>query len=251
MIKLVSVNIEGDKHLDLVEAFLHKEQPDVVCLQEVFKSDFLKLEEKLEMTGIFKSMGKYGLEPERGDFDIGVGILSHLPFEYTDAVYYSGKEDSVHNVIVRIDEDPQKYYKVLVYGRVKKGEEEFTIGTTHFTWTPNGKVDDTQRRDLTKLLEVLQGIPQIVFCGDFNAPRGREIFDTISQHYTDNIPQEYTTSIDLNLHRAGEELRGKPRMIDGLFSTSQYHVQNVRLQDGVSDHLAIVAEIKRYDRTSL
>ena len=37
IMKLVSVNIEGDKHLPLVRALLEKEMPDVVCMCEVLK----------------------------------------------------------------------------------------------------------------------------------------------------------------------------------------------------------------------
>lgn len=32
-------------------------------------------------------------------------------------------------------------------------------------------------------------------------------------------------------------------MVDGLFTTSDYKASNVRLVDGVSDHMAIVADI--------
>jgi exonuclease III len=31
--KLININIEGDKHFDTVIPFLEKEKPDVLCLQ--------------------------------------------------------------------------------------------------------------------------------------------------------------------------------------------------------------------------
>ena len=42
-LKLVSVNIEGKKHLKTVTKFLTKENADMVCLMEVREIDVLKL----------------------------------------------------------------------------------------------------------------------------------------------------------------------------------------------------------------
>jgi exonuclease III len=242
-IKLVSVNIELDNHLKRVEDFLQKEEPDVICLQEVYEPDFQDMKKMFGMKGVFGAMGKRESEKRGGPVRMGVGILSKFSMENMRRDYYSGDEETVDTVMQ--PEDPQEYYHVFVQSKIKKGDAEFSIGTTHFTWTSNGQTDDVQREHLKSFLEVLKGIPEIVFCGDFNAPRKGEVFDTIAQRYTDNIPKEYITSIDINLHRVGEKLRGEPLMVDGLFSTPQYKVQNVRLQNGVSDHLAIVADITK------
>jgi endonuclease/exonuclease/phosphatase family metal-dependent hydrolase len=239
--KLISINIELDRRLDSVEEFLKKEQPDVVCLQEVFQHDLLDLEKKLGMTGVYASMGKYCVEPQKGCLDLGVGILSKLPLEDVQRAYYSGDEASVDQVRIEGPNDAQRYYHVFVYGET----QGITIGTTHFTWTPNGKADDVQREHLKELLKILSGIPEIMFCGDFNAPRGGEIFDALAQRYQDNIPKQYTTSINSDMHRKGEKLRGRSLMVDGLFSTPSYAIQNVKLVGGVSDHMAMVAEVQK------
>ena len=56
MLKLVSVNIEGELHIDLITSFLEKEMPDVVALQEVFEADFQDFKNKLGMNGVFAPM---------------------------------------------------------------------------------------------------------------------------------------------------------------------------------------------------
>lgn len=117
----------------------------------------------------------------------------------------------------------------------------FRIGTTHFTWTPDGEADEVQRTDIESLFAVLEKQGDIIFTGDFNAPRGKEIFSRLAERYHDNVPSEYTTSIDSTLHRAGD----LPHMVDGIFSTSGYAVQNVRMVCGVSDHCALVAEVRK------
>ena len=54
---------------------------------------------------------------------------------------------------------------------------------THFTWTPNAEVNEMQRQDLPTLFASLDRVPEFILCGDFNAPRGKEIFDTIATVY--------------------------------------------------------------------
>ena len=50
--KLISLNIEGDKHLDdKILPFFDKEKPDVLCLQEVFAKDIQKI---CQRTGLEK-----------------------------------------------------------------------------------------------------------------------------------------------------------------------------------------------------
>jgi len=48
-LKLISLNIEKDRHFDLILPFLKKHQPDVILLQEVFSKDIPKIEEALQM----------------------------------------------------------------------------------------------------------------------------------------------------------------------------------------------------------
>ncbi len=136
--KLISINIEINRHYDTVLNFLKKEKPDVVCLQEVLEDD--------------------------------------LPFQVVDF-----------------------------------------------------------------LLKSLDSMPEFVLCGDTNAPRGNETFSRLATKYKDNIPAEYKTSIDQKLHR----VKGIMFMVDGLFTTSSCIASNVRLQDGVSDHMAVLAEIEK------
>jgi len=130
---------------------------------------------------------------------------------------------------------------VLLWTTVEKDGQEFTFVTTHFIWTPNGDPSDLQHESLAKLWPILNTLPPYILSGDLNAPRGRAIFDEIATRLHDNIPADVTTSIDGTLHKAGKlEL-----MVDGLFSTPEYKLSNVRVEGNVSDHKALVAEVER------
>lgn len=235
-LKVITLNVHRSKHLDLIQAFLQREQPDVLCVQELCASDI----------PLFRAIAgeQYQTVPltiYSGDAEaclFSIGIFSRHPIMATSVQYYSGTEGKLQQSVAG---DETTINRAFLSGDVVKEGETFRIGTTHFTWTPDGEANATQRRDLQNLLEILQGEREIVFMGDFNAPRGREIFSRIAERYKDNIPSEYTTSIDGTFHRAG----ALPLMVDGIFSTPAYVVSDVRMVEGVSDHCAFVAEVQK------
>ena len=247
-IHFVSLNIERDRHLDVVIPFLKEENADVICLQEVFERDIPRFEKELGMRGYFAIMFRMPY-PAINPTEIlpeGVAIFTKLPVVKILPQYYKNSSENLPVYKKFVPGEDDMMVAVLLSVSVDVSGKEYTIGTTHFTWTPHGEADDRQRRDVKKLLEKAETFKDgIVFSGDFNAPRGKEIFDEIAKKYKDNIPAEYETSLDQTLHRAPEEV--KYLMVDGLFSTLEYSATNVSLHFGVSDHAAIVADISRYE----
>ncbi len=230
--------MEMHRHLDTVLSFLKTERPDIICLQEVLERDFSRFERELEMKGRFEPMALLAsprFESEVRGLPFGLAILSRYPTEYrTD--YYFGAPGKLP-LCIKGDEDN----RILLSATVLVNGQAFRVGTTHFTWTPDGNASEAQRADIVHLLAVLDAFPDIIFCGDFNAPRGREIWKKIAARYKDNIPPDYTSSVDPLLHRA----KDIEVMVDGLFSTPEYLISDVRLVEGVSDHKAIVGLIER------
>lgn len=250
-IKLVSVNIERDRHLDRIIPFLQREAPDVVCLQEVREPDLPRFEAVLRGDSIFSPMMRH--HSDNFSAVIGEAILSRFPMREKLSHYYVGTKDAVPN-----EELPHKQSNhACTIVDIAFPEGNFRIVTTHFTWTPDGKPNDRQRADLRSLMGSTAALGEFVLVGDFNAPRGGEIFGKLSSHFTDNIPAKYTTSLDVNLHHAGRErlkadaeAMGVPgQMVDGLFTTPVYVASDVRLESGVSDHLAIVATLTKITGT--
>jgi endonuclease/exonuclease/phosphatase family metal-dependent hydrolase len=239
-LKLISLNIEGDNHYDRIFPFFEKEQPDIICVQEFFLDDLPLFEEKLAMTGYAVGMWTCSLPntvrvSQKGL--MGVAIFSKLPLLLTSHAWYVGEGKIIE--MFTPTAGAEKVSRALLWADVEKEGKKFRIATTHFTWSPAGSVTDIQRRDIQKLLQITDSLGEQVLSADFNAPRGTEIFSTLSSHFKDNIPPEITTSIDQNLHRR----KGIQFMVDGLFTTKTYTAKNVEIRDGVSDHCAIVGEI--------
>lgn len=248
MIKLISLNIEGDNHIDKDRfiPFLKKESPDVLCLQEVFEQDLPRIEKEIRMkTVCFYPMAgkKSWLSSEHRGY-LGVAILSNHEVSLSEGRYYVGSKDEIPEFKKADDptQHPNTINLVLTRADISVEDTMYTICTTHFCWTPEGSVTKYQLDQLDDLFFALKDIPEFVLCGDFNAPRGKETWNRIASKYTDNIPRECQTSIDQDLHRAP----GLMYVVDGLFTTKEYSAQNVRLIDGVSDHMAVVGIIKKH-----
>lgn len=236
MFKLISINIENEKHIERVLDFISREKPDVLCLQEVLECDVPVFEKALDARSVFAPMGILPIADSREEI-IGVGIFSSFPLDDVQSHYYAkyGKEPRSWT-----DEAADPTDRVLLSADITMDDTSYTIATTHFTWTPDGQATDRQRRNLSTFLDILSTYDEILFSGDMNAPRGMETFEAIAKRYQDHIPPEYLTSLDPELHR----IKGREHlMVDGLFGTPHYRTTDVRLQSGISDHMAIVATI--------
>lgn len=242
--KLVSLNIERDVHLDLVLPFLERTGADVVCLQELFKEDIPRLE---AVAGPCFFVPSTRFESPRGLCTEGIGIFSRAPLQDTAARRYYGNEGSpvVFNNASPGHKVATRRYSVAL-ATMELGGGVWRIATTHFPWTPDGSPDEYQRSALAALCEELASEESLAFCGDFNAPRGGEIFSALAERWHDTIPAEYLTSIDISLHKHGKERSEElaDKMVDGLFTTPDYRATKVELVSGVSDHCAIVAELE-------
>jgi len=241
-IKLISLNIELSKHLGTVLSFLEKQKPDVVCIQEIVENDIARFVAILGGAEYVFAPTLRHMETQ-GNPIVGEAIFSGLRVARKDVQYYVGNTDDIPEL--RPSEMEEKGIApmncALVTMSIEKEGSLFIVGTTHFTWSPDGEATSAQRINMKRFLGIVDTYKNIVFTGDFNAPRGKEIFSVLANKYKDNVPARYTTSIDGGLHRAGQ----LNLIVDGLFSTPGYTVSNVEMVSGLSDHCALVAEISR------
>ncbi|MBI2310086.1 endonuclease/exonuclease/phosphatase family protein [Candidatus Collierbacteria bacterium] len=239
-IKIVSLNIEGDKHLPEVVRLVGQKNPDAVCLQEVFEDDFHLLHRQFDMKGIFMptvwidspGMPRFG---KQGPF--GAAMFSRLAGEFGGNYYFKRRGSK----LPRYQGKPNAGHRCLVWQKIDNG---LTIATTHFTWSKNGLATQKQHRELGALSKLLDKLHPDVVCGDFNAPRGGEIWSKLAEQMIDNIPPGVKTTLDPALHYAN----GVELVVDGFFTNRKNRiiVKSLRLVNGVSDHLAVSAIISWY-----
>ena len=243
-LKLVCLNIEKDRHLDRIIPFLSEQMPDVFCAQEVYESSIPVTRSALAGAScFFTPMTRRGREtPPQVQ---GIGVFSRLPISTKQALYYKGPADHLPESDQADSSTYNNDNRMIAWCDVEKEGTIFKICTTHFTWSEHGEATDKQLHDMRELLKVLSSLDEFVLCGDFNVPRGGELFGMLAERYTDNVPLHYETSLDLELHRAAKLRRHEIaiKMIDGIFSTPAYTVSDVEMISGVSDHKALVATI--------
>ncbi|TSC58305.1 MAG: endonuclease/exonuclease/phosphatase [Parcubacteria group bacterium Greene0416_79] len=240
-ITFISLNIERDWHYDRVIPFLKDIHPDVVCLQEVLDRDVSRFNRELAMQGIYmatsiadKGRGTEALAKE--GVRSGNALFSRLPIEESGRTYYCGCSD-----FAEVVPESSHCHRNLIWAKIIFGNTAYLFATTHFTWTRHGETSNEQRRDLKTLFGNLDRLGAFVLSGDFNAPRGREIWETLATRYKDNIPPQYKTTLDQELH----DTPGLQYVVDGLFTTPEYECRDTKLVCGVSDHCAVVSCVER------
>ncbi len=238
-LKLLTLNIEHDRHLDRVAQTIATHVPDIVCLQEVFEKDCAALaavggyQVKYAISALMPERSGGGTSPRSW----GVAVLTRVPVHAQTVAYYAD------DPAIRIFKEPNDPRRLVVMTELLHEGRSYKIGTTHFTWSMNGETTDEQRADFARLKQVLQPYPDYVLCGDFNAPRGREMFGLFTGELglIDHLPADVTTTIDPQFHSAGAlELA-----VDTIFSTPEYRLTQVQVLEGISDHKGILATVER------
>ncbi|HCC84657.1 MAG TPA: hypothetical protein DEP87_03160 [Candidatus Pacebacteria bacterium] len=242
-LSILTLNIEGQKHLDLVSKFLTVTRPQVVCLQEVFKADLPFLAASIgDKTAwqfvpmlIVDRENSFGLAA-RGEY--GMAFMSSRPIRNLNWEYYFGTKSALPLIN---DRESNTSNRAVLWVEVQSPSGVWLkIATTHFTWSPNGKNCRAQEIGLEKLHQIYRTkIKTGLFCGDFNAPRGGEIYQRLSENFIDHIPQTVKTTLDSTLHRH----QNLQYVVDYLFTTPEYQMKNVQLKSGLSDHLGILGQL--------
>lgn len=244
MLKLLHINIERDKHHARYAPLVGSFRPDVAMMQEVLEDDIPTVQGILGMKHI--AYAPLCLHPADGNPRVTGNLLaSHAPLNNLREIVYAGNgsgRDYVDPLKQATDPATPIRYPLLT-AEINHQGQTYRVATTHFPWTPNGEANDIQRNAITNLLKELSAFPSLILTGDFNAPRGKEIFAKLAEAYRDNIPPHYICSLDKSLHRAGNAL--PDYMVDGLFTTPDYVAEDVKLHSGVSDHMAVTATIRK------
>lgn len=244
MPKIITLNIETNKHYGTVLPFLDKESPDILCLQEAPE----QFTQELVKRGYKTAYAPMLLKNISGiEMSIGLMIASKHSFSHTKN-YYHHNESTItlhnRNASAETIAIPYLLAEIEIEGVI------FPIATTHMIDTDHGIEDQTQIEITKKLLALISKESPHIFCGDFNMPRGyNRLYSEMTERYQDNVPLHYKSSLDRNLHKLGNKILDEPifdiYMVDYIFTQPPYTASHVRLQFGVSDHAAVIASISR------
>jgi endonuclease/exonuclease/phosphatase family metal-dependent hydrolase len=231
MLSISSLNIHQFLHREETLRALKATDADVFCLQEVPISAIAQLEHALGAAAIFVPMGNF---PEVSE-EVGIALFIRRGVLLRSDVYRYHETNKIPPLSFA-DCD-----RILQYAVIKKDGVAYTVGHTHFVWTPLGEPNEQQFTALGRLLKHADTIPDFVLCGDFNAPRGKAVWEMLAKEFMDNIPSDETTTLDLVLHRAAP----LHYVVDGMFTKGRFSARDVSVISGASDHKLITALIEQ------
>lgn len=235
---LFSLNVEGSRHLDKWLPFVRSLSPDVLCLQEVLRKDLPRIRRELSVDCEFVAQQR--LTGDLADHlgspgELGIALLSPHRLAKIEVNYYRKRSERL--IPSTSAEDA---HRALLSAEIATRSGPIRVGNIHFTWSKQGINTLEQAQDLDELLQFTARYPNFVFAGDFNIPRGTPLFSRIAEAYCSWIPEHYDSSLDENLFR-GKDIR---LVVDHLFSTPSVEATNVSYCNGLSDHKAILAQIR-------
>ena len=232
-LELLTLNIDGKHNIPAIVEYLEATKPDVACLQEIYKED-------LPAFGhIFKTFQYIPMTLKRGR-SIGFALFAtpYINCIPVLAEQYASARGELHELNDRTLQTRRvTERRALLVCDVEKRGISYRIGTTHFTWCKNSMPNRFQRQDLQALLTLIRNAGEIILCGDFNAPRGGEIFNTIAQTLKDNVPNGCVTTLDPT------HIAGIRAVVDGIFTSPTYQTKNFCINYGLSDHASLRASI--------
>jgi endonuclease/exonuclease/phosphatase family metal-dependent hydrolase len=229
MLSISSLNIHQFLHREETLRALKAADADVFCLQEVPASAVLTLEHELGATAVFAPMGDF---PEVSE-PVGIALFVRRGALLRSDMYRYHETNTI-SPLSFADCD-----RILQHAMIEKDGVMYRVGHTHFVWTSLGEPDERQYTAMERLLEHSNTLGDMVLCGDFNAPRGKAVWEMLTKEFTDNIPPNETTTLDQVLHRAAP----LHYVVDGMFTRGRLSAQDVSVISGASDHKLITALI--------
>lgn len=246
-LKFVCLNLWiGGRLFDNILEFLEREQPDILVLQEVYRSknpnadraaqSFKTLQQTFGYTHNFFSpafLDKYNF-PEA---ESGNAILSRYPLFSHREIFF----DIPYRVY---EKDPGEYTHIprnLQHAVVDFNGTELNIFNTQGIWGFDGE-DNERRLAMGDIIarEVAQK-PHTILAGDFNVQEGSKTTDTIEQHLKNIFKGERTSSFNMR-HKTHPGFA--TAIVDMIFISPDFKVVNHTMpDDDVSDHKPLTAEL--------
>jgi endonuclease/exonuclease/phosphatase family metal-dependent hydrolase len=173
--KILQLNIWLGRLLNQVEALIEKEQPDILCLQEVLDAEgtiylpdqvFDSLKRIKKTSGLsydfFSPTNSFQVAGVQGHF--GNAILSRYPLKHVETIF----TNNAHNTIAQ-ESDHIPNIRNLQITQVDTPDGVVTVFNHHGHWEPNQFGSPTSVEKLQIVADqVRKQVGPIIVAGDFN-----------------------------------------------------------------------------------
>ncbi|MEP7167361.1 MAG: endonuclease/exonuclease/phosphatase family protein [Candidatus Woesebacteria bacterium] len=248
-IKILSLNLfEGGLFWENIEAFIKRENPDILCLQEVFNGD-----QKQPVS--FQSVKRLGVllpdfysyySPElfeiwpHGQGDGGNAIYSRFPLSDEKTIFLHEEYRKI--LRPRREDDFSHYPKNLQSIVVTMDGKKLHVCNLHGIWGLEG-TDTKERLRMSKLIvkEIKKKQP-LVLMGDFNLKPETETIGNIEKQLTNVFKGEMVSSFNME-HKSNPGYA--TAVVDMFFASKDIKIVAKSVpDDDVSDHKPLLVTIE-------
>jgi endonuclease/exonuclease/phosphatase family metal-dependent hydrolase len=249
--KLIQLNIWQGRLIKQVLKFLDREQPDIICLQEVYSStintlthDFLGSQQKIQAN--FPSYHSYysavcdmpvlGKKVRYGNALFSRFEISDEETHFVHQRYHSYSDSESYAAGEGLTEGANLQQTTVRLG----GGKSFTVFNHHAYWVPNHMGNETSAAALEKVASIIRQSPRpLILSGDLNVVAESPAMNPILEILTD-LTKENNLSTTLSQFGAMRNVACDHICISEGIEVRDFSVR----EDLVSDHQALVLEFE-------
>lgn len=251
--KLVQLNAWMGRLNNLVIDFVKSENPDILCLQEVFSSDapVAYPENRLFDTfGLIKETGLFNdyyfspgvqMDIAGGTADFGNAIFSKFPITRKETVFTDGDSLVKHFTSILDEEAKCNPARTLQLIDIAIGNQVFTVANQHFHWarSPLGdEVSAEKMRIATDAIKGFAGDNPLIVSGDFNI-----VNESPAMRVFDGWLRDLTSEYRIDTTLSGLKYKDLKVACDHILVSNRITVNNFEVKNKVvSDHFPLILE---------
>ncbi len=248
-IKILSLNLlEGGIYWNNITTFIKRENPDVLCLQEVFNGDtkqpsnfqtITRLGTLLPLYRSYFSPALFEIWPH-GQGDQGNAIFSRFPIMEKKTISLHG----VYKRLIRPEEenDFSHYPKILQRVTIPINDKNLHVFNVHGIWGKDGRDTPERIRMSNNIVSEVKNKQLALLMGDFNIQPNTRTIAQIEKYMTNVFKGEFVTTFNMN-HKTNPGYA--TAVVDMFFASPDVVVVSKSSPlDDVSDHRPLIVTIE-------
>ncbi len=244
-LKFLCLNLwQGGNLMKNVIAFIKKENPDVIALQEVYNGDDFSWEQKFRSMDVLRGALGYPYESfapaflERtvfGKVEQGNAILSRFPLIERSTIFY--------DVPYAEREDKPGYYehtpRNLQHVCLNTTNHELHMFNTQGIWGIDGRDSDRRLLMGRSITEQIHSFSHVIVAGDFNVNPDTQSMRCIEKHLSNIFKNELTSTFNMS-HKTNPGYA--TAVVDMIFASPSIRIIKKSCPEvDISDHLPLLA----------
>ena len=219
-------------------AFLKKEQPDILAVQEVYEDTIASLAQEL---GLPYTDYAPALIRETLNITEGNGVLSRFPIKKSEITFFDKPFGPAKDQKTPQD-DVSDTPRNLEHTVLDVDGRDLHIFNTQGIWGFNGKDNPRRLAMIQSIQEAMKGSAPALLCGDFNVEEGTECISRLQNWLIDPFKGERKSSFNMRIKSGGGF---GTSVVDFIFATQDLRIVKHESPDiDASDHLPLILEIE-------